>query len=420
MQKRHMSNKEQIREVVLKELIRGQINGTDAALKIGVSVRHVKRLKQEYLEKGVEGLIHGLRGKTGTRKIAEDIETEIVRIIRTQYDDFGPTLVQEKLSQVHDIPYSDETIRHFMIKAEIWHTRRRRKPEYFSWRKRRAGYGELQQFDGSYHNWFEGRNPEIPEACLLASIDDATGKITGAEFAPNEGIDAVFWFWWKYIGEHGTPVSIYLDKFSTYKINHPIAVDNYDLMTQFQRAAKALNINLITANTPQAKGRVERLFQTLQDRLIKEMRLQKISTITEANVFLKKIFIPWFNSKFSVTPRTSVDMHRQISDDIRHQLPSIFSQQSVRSINNDFTLQFKNTWYQLRELQPTTVHKRDKVTMEERLDGTIHVKFKDCYLNVFTLPERPQKMKTNPLILTTHKLNWRPPADHPWRRFIIS
>jgi hypothetical protein len=420
MQKRHMSNKEQIRETVLKELLKGQIDGTEAALKIGVTVRQVKRLKRDYLVKGAEGLVHGLRGKMGTRKIPEDIETKIVQIIKTHYYDFGPTLAQEKLSQEHAIPYSDETIRHIMIKNEIWKTRRRRQPEYFSWRERRAGYGELQQFDGSYHNWFEGRNPEILEACLLASIDDATGKITGAEFAPNEGVDAVFWFWWKYLLEHGIPIGIYLDKFSTYKINHPAAVDNHELMTQFQRAAQALNINLITAHTPQAKGRIERLFQTLQDRLIKEMRLQKISTIIEANTFLKKVFIPWFNSKFAREPRTDSDMHRPLPEDMRNQLSSIFSQQSVRSVNNDFTVQFKNTWYQLKEIQPTTVHKGDKVTMEERLDGTIHIRCKEQYLDVFTLPEKPQKMKTNPLILTTHKLNWRPPADHPWRRFIIS
>ncbi len=420
MQKRHMSNKEQMRETVLKELLNDQINGTEAALKIGVTVRQVKRLKQEYLVNGSEGLMHGLRGRTGGRKIAEKTEQQVTDIIKSRYGDFGPLLAWEKLQEIHGITLGKETIRQMMIKAEIWKTRRRRRPEYFSWRERRAGYGELQQFDGSYHDWFEGRNPEILETCLLASIDNATGKITSAEFAPNEGIDAVFWFWWKYIGEHGTPVGIYLDKFSTYKINHPIAIDNYDLMTQFQRAAKALNINLITANTPQAKGRVERLFQTLQDRLIKEMRLQKISTIIEANIFLKKIFIPWFNSKFAVIPRTSKDMHRQVSDDIRHQLPSIFSRQSVRSINNDFTIQFKNTWYQLREIQPTTVHKGDKVIVEERLDGTIHIRLKEQYLDIFTLPERPKKMKTNPLILTTHKLNWRPPADHPWRHFIIS
>lgn len=415
-----MSNKERIRETVLKELTQGSINGSEAALKMGISLRQVKRLKRAYAHLGADSLIHQLRGVEGSRKIPHHIETAMVHIIREYYHDFGPTLAQEKLSQIHGLQYSDETIRHIMMKHGIWKTRRRRKPEYFSWRERKSSYGELEQFDGSYHNWFEGRNPLIPEACLLASVDDATGKITGAEFAANEGVEAVFWFFWKYILAHGIPTGIYLDKFSTYKINHPQAVDNHDLMTQFQRVAKTLNMNLISAHTPQAKGRVERLFQTLQDRLVKELRLHTISTIPEANEFLKKTFIPWFNSRYAVVPRSTADMHSFVPEGIHTQLPSIFSTQSTRSINNDFTIQFRNTWYQLKEIQPTTVHKGDKVMMEERLDGTVHIRFKDHYLDAFVLPERPKKARTSPTILTTHKLNWRPPADHPWRRFIIS
>lgn len=415
-----MSNKEQIRETVLRELLNEQLDGTEAAIKLGVTVRHVKRLKHNYLKYGSDCLIHQSRGKIGSRKIDDIVEKRVVDIIKEKYSDFGPLMATEKLTEIHGIILDPETIRQIMIKARIWKTRKRRKPEYFSWRKRIAAYGELQQFDGSYHNWFEGRNPEIPEVCLLASIDDATGKITDAEFAANEGVGAVFRFWWRYILEHGIPLAIYLDKFSTYKINHPIAVDNYDLMTQFQRAAQTLNINLITAHTPQAKGRVERLFQTLQDRLVKELRLNNVSTIPEANVFLKKIFIPWFNGRYAVQPQSTANMHRPIPDGIRTQLSRIFSTQSIRSINNDFTIQFKNTWYQLKEIQPATVHKGDKVMMEERLDNTIYIRYDEQYLNAFILPERPKKMKTNPLILTTHTLNWKPPIDHPWRHHITS
>lgn len=420
MQAKVMSNKETLRKVVLEELIHGDINGSEAAKKLGVTVRQVKRLKRKYMVLGPEGLIHESRGKTGTRKININIEKEMVQIIKSQYHDFGPTLAQEKLSQIHNMSYSDETVRQIMIRAGIWSRKSRKKSTYFAWRERVPSYGELIQFDGSYHNWFEGRNHLLPEVCLLASIDDATGKITGAEFAANEGIEAVSWFFWKYIIEHGIPIGVYLDKFSTYKVNHPQAVDNYDLMTQFQRMAKTLDMKLITAHTPQAKGRVERLFQTLQDRLVKELRLHNISTIPEANTFLKKIFIPWFNNTYSVVPRNNNDAHRIISHEIKAQLPSIFSTHSTRVINNDFTIQFKKTWYQLKQIQPVTIHKRDKVTLEERLDGTVHIKCKDKYLNAFVLPERPKKTKTNPTLLTTHKLHWKPPADHPWRRFITS
>lgn len=420
MQKRAMSTKEQVRETVLKELINREINGTDAARKLAVSVRQVKRLKRLYLQNGSDRLIHQSRGLTGNRKTPESIEKQAMEIIQRNYQDFGPLLATEKLHDIHTIKLGRETIRQMMIRAGIWKAKPKRHREYHCWRERRSGYGELQQFDGSYHDWFEGRNPDIPEACLLASIDDATGKITHAVFAQNEGVIEVFRFWKTYVLIHGIPVAIYLDKFSTYKINHPKAVDNHELMTQFQRAAKELNLELIPAHSPQAKGRVERLFQTLQDRLVKEMRLHDISTIEKANIFLTNIFIPWFNSRFAVEPRSNTDMHRVVLDSVKTQLSSIFSEQSWRSINNDFTVQFKNKFYQLKEVQPTTIYKKDKVIMEERLDGTVHIRCKGEYLKAFVLPEQPKKQKTQPFILTTHKLNWKPAADHPWRQFVTN
>jgi hypothetical protein len=214
----------------------------------------------------------------------------------------------------------------------------------------------MEQFDGSYHHWFENRYcdelGDSIEVCLLASIDDATGRITRAQFTKNEGVVAVFEFWKEYILDIGKPLSIYLDKFSTYKINHKAAVDNYEFMTQFQRAMLDLGINLISAHSPEAKGRVERLFLTLQDRLVKEMRLANISTPEEGNRFLKEVFLPKFNSRFAVVPLREGDVHKKLSEiDIKN-LNRIFSVQSTRRINNDFTIQFKNHWYQLTELQP--------------------------------------------------------------------
>ncbi len=415
-----MTNKEELRTVVLKELVCGQINGTDAAGKLKLKIRQVKRIKRAYVQKGREGLIHQSRGVEGHRKTPASMEKQVVEIIRRDYHDFGPLLASEKLHDIHGIKLGRETIRQMMIKASIWKARPKRRPDYRCWRERRCGYGELDQFDGSYHGWFEGRNPQLPEVCLLASIDDATGKITDAVFGMNEGVIEVFGFWKSYVLVHGIPVAVYLDKFSTYKINHPSAVDNHEPMTQFQRVTKELDMDLITAHSPQAKGRVERLFKTLQDRLIKELRLQGISTIRQANIFLKDIFIPWFNSRFAVEPRSAVNMHRMIGDTVKINLSSIFSQQSVRSINNDFTIRFKNTWYQLKEIQPTTIYKSDKVIMEERLDGTVHIGCNGEYLKAFVLPEQPKKQKTQPLILTTHTLNWKPAADHPWRQFITN
>lgn len=175
---------------------------------------------------------------------------------------------------------------------------------------------------------------------------------------------------------------------------------------------------MITANSPQAKGRIERLFQTLQDRLVKELKLTKISTPKEAQLFLDTVFIPAFNKKFSVIPAKAENVHRPLSETERQQLNRIFSIQSQRKVNNDFTIQFKNHWYQLTELQPTTIRPRETIIVEQWLDETVHLNKQGHYLNYILLPKRPEKAKTNPPILTTHPLNWIPPLNHPWRNYV--
>lgn len=412
-----MTTIERLRLMVIEELVEGRINGTAAANKLNLSVRQVKRLKVSFRKNGHDGLIHGLRGRPGLRKIDINLENNIVKIVKEKYSDFGPTLAYEKLQEIHQINVGHETIRQIMIRHNIWKSHKRKRGQYFSWRERRSSYGELQQFDGSYHNWFEGRNPLLPEICLLASIDDATGKITGAKFDHNESITAVFRFWRDYVGLNGIPKEIYLDKFSTYKINHPLAVDNSELMTQFGRVMKSLEVNLISANTPQAKGRIERLFKTLQDRLVKEMRLAGVSTIDDANVFLKDKFIPWFNSRYAVIPKSGMDCHRELDVTTTLRLKGIFAKHYIRRINNDFTVQYKTKYYQLKEIQPTTIFKTEKVLIEERLDNTIKIKYKNHYLNFFLLSEKPLKVNSSPIVLTEHKSNWIPPVDHPWRQF---
>lgn len=412
-----MTTNERLRLTVIEELIEGKINSSTAAMKLNLSVRQVKRLKKKFGQGGHDSLIHGLRGKPGLRKTNMQMETEIVKIIKEKYHDFGPLLAWEKITAVHNIMIGRETVRSIMIRNNIWESKKRKRSQYFCWRDRRSAYGELEQFDGSYHDWFEGRNPSIPEACLLAAIDDATGKLTKAVIGENESVEAVFAFWEEYVEEKGIPVELYVDKFSTYKINHPKATDNEELMTQFKRAMRSLETNLIFASSAQAKGRVERLFETLQDRLVKEMRLANINTIEEANVFLKETFIPWFNSRYAVIPKSNSDAHRKLDTSTAQKLGSIFSKHYVRGINNDFTVQYKSRFYQLEQIQPTTVFKTDKILIEDRLDNTIKIKYKDRYLNFFQLPEKPKKLKSNPAVLTTHKPNYIPPIDHPWRRF---
>jgi hypothetical protein len=277
----------------------------------------------------------------------------------------------------------------------------------------------MQQFDGSYHNWFEGRNElEVGlEQCLLLSVDDAKGSITGAQFDYHEGVLPVFGFWKEYIRANGAPLAIYLDKFSTYKINHKEAVDNKDLMTQFERAMKQLDIRVIHANSPQAKGRVEKMNGTLQRRLVKEMRLNKINTISEANKFLVEVFVPKFNKQFAVVAKKKADLHRKLDEKKINELNKIFSVQSERTINNDYTIRFKSNYYQLTEIQPTTVYKKDKVTIEEHLNGEIKIALRDKYLDYFKLPEKPKKEIDIKLVaLTTRKSTAHiPPLNHPWK-----
>ncbi|TSC73714.1 MAG: transposase [Parcubacteria group bacterium Gr01-1014_48] len=412
-----MTSRSLTRYEVIRKLLDGYINGTEAAKQLSLSLRHIKRLKVGVYDKGAPALIHGNRGKQSNRHLDTKVEKRALDLIKQHYADFTPTLATEKLKEQHNIVLSIETVRKRMITEKLWKPRERKQnKQYHHWRPRKEHEGEMQQFDGSYHRWFEDRGEE---SCLLAAIDDATGKITKAVFADNEGVDNVFRFWKGYVETHGKPVSIYLDKFSTYKINHPSAVDNSELLTQFQRAAQELDIRLITAHSPQAKGRVERLFGTLQDRLVKELRLRGISDKETANRFLAETFIPWFNERFAVTPAKRGDVHRQLNQQEKEELDSIFSVQSSRQVGNDFTIRFKNQWLQLEEKQSVTVCKKDDVLVEERLDQSIQLRSlrRGKYLLYRALPERPQRTVKTPVLSTTTgtKSPWIPPANHPWR-----
>ena len=416
-----LNAKEQEKATILNSAIMGRITNAQAAKQLRLSVRQVKRAKAGVRKEGAVGLVHKLKGRISNHAFPEDLRAKAVEIIKESYADFKPGFAAEKLQATHDMPMTSQTIRVWMTEAGIWKTRKQKDIGiHRSWRPRKEYYGEMQQFDGSYHLWFENRLVDKAgspiEVCLLASIDDATGKITKATFAPNEGVHAVFTFWKEYVEEKGKTLSIYLDKFSTYKINHKAAVDNSDLMTQFERAMQDLNIYLISAHSPQAKGRIERLFGTLQDRLVKEMRLAQINTPEKGNTFLKEVFIPKFNEKFAVIAAKTGSVHNSLTSTDKDNIDRIFSIHSLRIINNDFTIQFKNNWYQLTEIQTTTVRAKDKVLIEEWLDKSIHFSLRKKYLSYIELPARPKKVNKPPLILTRHKLNWKPPIDHPWRK----
>lgn len=416
MEKIKLTISEQERYDVIRSCIGGDITNYEASVQLGLKIRWVQKLKRAVEKDGMKGVVHKSKGRRSGNATTLDTVKKVAAFFRQKkHKDFGPTFAQEKLSNM-GIQIRTETLRSLMIKQELWKPRLRRGPQIVrAWRERKESRGELVQFDGSYHDWFENGGEE----CLLAAIDDATGDMVKAVFDDNEGVRAVFRFWRAYMERHGRPVAIYLDKFSTYKITQKNAVDNAELMTQFQRAMKELGVRVICANSPQAKGRVERLFGTLQDRMVKEMRLAGIKTRDAANRFVDETYRHSHNQKFSVPPKNAHDAHRPLSDGEQAKLSAIFSIQSTRKVNNDYTIQFKTRWYQLHAQQKTAVYKCDRVIIEERSGGTIHIRLKDTYLDYTELPDRPKPVRVPLAALTKRKPDWKPPKDHPRRKSLF-
>ncbi|PIY58530.1 MAG: ISNCY family transposase [Candidatus Yonathbacteria bacterium CG_4_10_14_0_8_um_filter_43_17] len=400
---------------IIKKVIGKELNGSEAAEMLGLTVRHVRRLKRKVDKNGIKGLIHGNRGKPSNRRMPDNEKSKIADLIREHYSDFGPLLATEKLAERHKINRDKSTVRSIMIKEGIWTPKAKKKETHREWRQRKACKGEMIQYDGSYDHWFEDRGGEV---CLLASIDDADSNVR-ARFDEHEGVEPTFNFWRGYIEHYGKPNSIYVDKFSTYSMNHKLAKENPDTLTQFERAMKELNIGIIHAHSPQAKGRVEKLFKTLQDRLTKELRLNGISTIKEANEFLEKVFLPKFNAKFMVEPRSKADLHKKLNEQEKNKLDPIFSRQYRRVVGNDFTVSHKKNCYQLEKIQPTTIYKQDIVIVEEQIGQAIRFRLRGKYLNYKLLPEKPKKINSS-----KNNLQWViprstahiPPANHPWRQ----
>lgn len=414
-----MTREELSRYEVIRKLIDGHLNGGEAAKQLNLSLRQVKRIKAGVKIQGPASVIHANKGRQSNRKIKTEIIEKTKKLLNKYYPDFGPTFASEKLAENHQIQLSDETVRKIMVDVGLWRVRsRKNNKEYRAWRPRKQCFGEMQQFDGSYHLWFENR---APAGCLLASIDDATGRITKLEFTSDEGVAPVFTFWRAYVLKRGKPAHIYLDRHSTYHQNQKSVLDDPEHLTQFQRAMQELGINVINARSPQAKGRIERLFGTLQDRLVKELRLQNIKSVKEANQFLQEKFISEFNRKFAVAPEKTGDLHHELNQQEKGLLDKVFSIQKNRIVNNDFTIQYKNNWYQLGKTQPTLVCRKERVLIETRLSGEIKISLRGKYLNFKELPKRPEKVAAIKIAaLSRIEPHWTPPPDHPWRRpFII-
>jgi transposase InsO family protein len=393
-----MSKKELERHQIISAVKNKQITQIKAANLLDISTRQVRNILTKYIKNGSQALISKKRGKRGNNSYDDTFKSKTLKLIEEKYQDFGPTLAAEKLLENHQIKISNETLRTWMIEKNLWIPKQRKKAKH-RLRHRKECYGELIQVDGSHHDWFEGRR----EKCvLIVFIDDATSRITSLYFAEGESLNAYFKALEHHIVKHGIPKQIYSDRFSVFQ---SCKEEEKGTLTQFKYALKLLNISHITAQTPQAKGRVERVNQTLQDRLVKEMRLKGISTIEEANEFLKG-YIEKHNLKFSKEPISSFNAHRPLEID----LSRVLSRYEERTLSNTLSIQFHNRIYQICEDLP----KNARIEIRKQLDGELRMFFKDKELKYVRFDEIIYKEQTKDLKWETREWKSRK-ATHPWK-----
>jgi len=396
--------KEADRYNVIKQVISKKLKQTEAARQLKLSLRQIRRLVKKVKANGIRGVIHGLRSKVSNNKLSSTLYEEIKEIINVPvYDDFGPTLLSEKLEEREDIQISVSALRTMMIEEGIWKPRRQ-KPRHRKNRVRRSRVGELIQIDASPHDWFESRG----DPCnLVHFIDDATSDILLSRFVESEDRQTLMELTKEFIEKYGRPGTFYTDKHSIYKVNRQPTIEeelkDSQPKTQYARAMEELNIELICANSPQAKGRVERAFGVDQDRLVKEMRLENISNMEEGNKFLREYYIPKRNEKFGVEPMNPTKAFRSLLPE--HKLTSIFSCRTNRTIKNDYTIQYKNKWFQITKDQKKRVFAKNKVEVEERLDGSIHLLYKGIYLKYKEITKRPKKQIKSTVVAGRKKIN---------------
>lgn len=420
-----MSVKETERVAIIEKVITGQRKQKHGAKELDISVRQIRRIIKRYKREGLKGLRHKLRGKISNNKMSQEQEAKIIEIIAKKYYDFGPTFAKEKLLEAEGIKISKEKLRQIMIREHLWTPKKIKTRELHQMRERRSREGELVQIDGSPHAWFEDRGENC---CLIVFIDDATSKIKWLHFCEKETTNDYFTATKFYINKYGLAMAFYSDKHGIFKINtkelNSKAIDETKGLTQFGRAMKELKIELINANSPQAKGRVERANQTLQDRLVKELRLAGISAIEEANLFVSE-FIEKYNKKFAVVPKSKDNAHRKLPDNVN--LDIILKKQETKTISKNLIVQYNNKFYQIQTKKPVYAMKKQKVTVIENNIGEIEIIYKGNKL-AWTLFEK--QPKTN-IVLDSKELNiflnnickqpvkkkkiYIPDKNHPWR-----
>jgi hypothetical protein len=363
-----MTQQEVSRAEICLQINRKKLSQAQASKELGLSLRQVQRIYKIFIKEGIAGLVSKKRGKPSNHQLPVFLKARILELVTCdRYVGFKPTFMCEKLELLHQITISPETTRQLMIQSGVWKPKGKKYPIIHQQRKRRARVGELLQIDGSPHAWFEDRG----DPCvLLVYIDDATGHTYG-RFAEAETTADYMMTTREYITKYGRPLAIYSDKHGIFRVNAPGCVKR-ECFTQFGRALKELDIHLICANSPQAKGRVERANKTLQDRLVKELRLAGINTIDGANKFLNG-FWEIYNEKFNVMPANKNDAHRQLFAE--HDLDRILCFKETRKVSKNLEIQYKNIIYQIDTNMRSKSLIRARVTVLEGADGRISIEY---------------------------------------------
>ena len=362
-----MASQEELRRLhVIQKVLERGMKQVVAAEILSLSSRHIRRVVKRVKEEGHRGIIHRSRGRPSNRKIPDQIKDKVIKLYRRSYKDFGPTLASEKLFERDGVSISDETLRGWLIEAGDWKKVRKHRG-HRQWRERKGHRGEMVQMDGSHHPWFEDRGPDC---VLMGYIDDATGDSFG-RFYGYEGTMPAMESFKLYIRKRGLPLKVYLDKHSTYKSTAKPTIEDelngVEPLSEFERALKELGVEVSHAHSPQAKGRIERLFRTFQDRVIKEMRLRGIRTLEEGNKFLEE-YLPLYNKRFSVRPRDKHDLHRPLPRGM--DLNAFLCIKTERTLRNDFTVAHNHKLYQIEDATNAS-----QVIVQDRLDGSMMITY---------------------------------------------
>ena len=414
-----MSKKELRRLPVIHRVIEKRLTQIKAAEMLDLCDRQIRRIIGKIKAGGNPAIAHGNRGKESPFKLSNDRVDKIMRVVEKKYFDFGPTFAAEKLLECEKIKISKEKLRQLMIAQGTEYPRRKKKGRIHQWRERKQCRGEMIQMDGSNHDWLEGRGPRL---VFMGYIDDASNTVFG-RFYGYEGTFPAMDSFRQYLALYGIPFSFYLDRHSTYKTTRQPNLEE-DLKgefakTQFARLLNELDIKVIFAKSPQAKGRIERLFETLQDRLVKELRLAGISTLEQANAFLDS-YLPKYNARFALPPRRKTNLHRPVPKNL--DLDEIFCLKEYRTIGNGFTFQWTSRLFLIKN--PSITMKKQRVCILEHFNGEIMLKLKDKYLSFIEVTTKDlqasaKDQKACQRLIKKARIYYPPPKDHPWRRWVV-